>query len=464
MSRNDFDVVVIGAGPGGYVAAIRSAQLGLKTAIVEKEHMGGICLNWGCIPTKAMLRSAEIFHLMHRANEFGLRAEKISFDLQAVIKRSRGISKQLNQGVTHLLKKNKVKSFIGEATILDKSKVRVLKDDKSEEILAENIVIASGARARELPGLEADGKIVWTYKHALTPKRMPKKLLVVGSGAIGIEFASFYNTLGADTTVIELVDRILPAEDAEIAGFAHKQFLKQGMKILTQTSVENIELKNNMANIKMKHAGKVQTEQFDTVISAVGIVGNVEGLGLENISIKTEKSHIKTDINCNVGIEGIYAIGDVAGAPWLAHKASHEGVMVAELIAGKEVHTVDPSSIAGCTYCNPQIASVGLTEEEALKKGLVIKIGRFPFIGNGKAIALGEQEGLIKTIFDVETGELLGAHMVGAEVTELIQGYVLGQKLETTEEDLISTVFPHPTLSEMMHESVLDAYDRAIHI
>ncbi len=464
MSQNIFDVVVIGAGPGGYVAAIRSAQLGLKTAIVEKEHMGGICLNWGCIPTKAMLRSAEIFHLMHRANEFGLRAEKISFDLQAVIKRSRGISKQLNQGVTHLLKKNKVKSFIGEATILDKGKVRVLKDDKSEEILAENIVIASGARARELPGLEADGKIVWTYKHALTPKRMPKKLLVVGSGAIGIEFASFYNTLGTETTVIELVDRILPAEDAEVANFAHKQFLKQGMKILTQTSVENIELKNNMANIKMKHAGKIQTEQFDTVISAVGIVGNVEGLGLENISIKTEKSHIKTDIYCNVGIEGIYAIGDVAGAPWLAHKASHEGVMVAELIAGKEVHTVDPSSIAGCTYCNPQIASVGLTEEEALKKGLNIKIGRFPFIGNGKAIALGEQEGLIKTIFDVETGELLGAHMVGAEVTELIQGYVLGQKLETTEEDLISTVFPHPTLSEMMHESVLDAYDRAIHI
>ena len=464
MSRNDFDVVVIGAGPGGYVAAIRSAQLGLKTAIVEKEHMGGICLNWGCIPTKAMLRSAEIFHLMHRANEFGLSAEQISFDLQSVIKRSRGISKQLNQGVTHLLKKNKVKSFIGEATILERGKVRVFKDEKSEEILAENIVIASGARARELPGLKADGEIVWTYKHALTPTRMPKKLLVVGSGAIGIEFASFYNTLGAETTVIELVDRILPAEDAEVANFAHKQFLKQGMKILTQTSVEKIELKNNMANIQMEHAGKILTEQFDTVISAVGIVGNIEGLGLENISIKTEKSHIKTDINCNVGIEGIYAIGDVAGAPWLAHKASHEGMMVAELIAGKEVHTVDKSSIAGCTYCNPQIASVGLTEEEALKKGLNIKVGRFPFIGNGKAIALGEQEGLIKTIFDVETGELLGAHMVGAEVTELIQGYVLGQKLETTEEDLISTVFPHPTLSEMMHERVLDAYDRAIHI
>jgi dihydrolipoamide dehydrogenase len=464
MSRNIFDVVVIGAGPGGYVAAIRSAQLGLKTAIIEKEHMGGICLNWGCIPTKAMLRSAEIFHLMHRANEFGLRAEKISFDLQAVIKRSRGISNQLNQGVTHLLKKNKVKSFIGEATILDRGKVKVLKDEKSEELLTKNIVIASGARARELPGLEADGEIVWTYKHALTPTRMPKKLLVVGSGAIGIEFASFYNTLGADTTIIELVDRILPAEDAEVASFAHKQFLKQGMKILTQTSIKKIELKNNLANFQMENAGKVLTEQFDTVISAVGIVGNIEGLGLENISIKTEKSHIKTDINCNVGIEGIYAIGDVAGAPWLAHKASHEGVMVAELIAGKEVHTVDPSSIAGCTYCNPQIASVGLTEEEAQKKGLNIKIGRFPFIGNGKAIALGEQEGLIKTIFDFETGELLGAHMVGAEVTELIQGYVLGQKLETTEEDLISTVFPHPTLSEMMHESVLDAYDRAIHI
>ena len=464
MSRNNFDVVVIGAGPGGYVAAIRSAQLGLKTAIVEKEHMGGICLNWGCIPTKAMLRSAEIFHLMHRANEFGLNAEKISFDLQAVIKRSRGISKKLNQGVTHLLKKNKVKSFIGEATILEKGKIRVLKDKNAEELLTDNIIIASGARARELPGLEADGEIVWTYKHALTPTRMPKKLLVVGSGAIGIEFASFYNTLGSDTTVIELVDRILPAEDAEIANFANKQFLKQGMKILTQTSIKKIELKNNLANIQMEQAGKIINEQFDTVISAVGIVGNIEGLGLEKMPIETENSHIITDHNCNVGIEGIYAIGDVAGAPWLAHKASHEGVMVAELIAGKEVHTVDPNSIAGCTYCNPQIASVGLTEEEAQKKGLKVKVGRFPFIGNGKAIALGEEEGLIKTIFDVDTGEMLGAHMVGAEVTELIQGYVLGQKLETTEEDLISTVFPHPTLSEMMHESVLDAYDRAIHI
>ena len=464
MSRNNFDVVVIGAGPGGYVAAIRSAQLGLKTAIVEKEHMGGICLNWGCIPTKAMLRSAEIFHLMHRANEFGLNAEKISFDLQAVIKRSRCISKKLNQGVTHLLKKNKVKSFIGQATILEKGKIRVLKDKNAEELLTDNIIIASGARARELPGLEADGEIVWTYKHALTPTRMPKKLLVVGSGAIGIEFASFYNTLGSDTTVIELVDRILPAEDAEIANFANKQFLKQGMKILTQTSIKKIELKNNLANIQMEQAGKIINEKFDTVISAVGIVWNIEGLGLEKMPIETENSHIITDRNCNVGSEGIYALGDVAGAPWLAHKASHEGVMVAELIAGKEVHTVDPNSIAGCTYCNPQIASVGLTEEEAQKKGLKVKVGRFPFIGNGKAIALGEEEGLIKTIFDVDTGEMLGAHMVGAEVTELIQGYVLGQKLETTEEDLISTVFPHPTLSEMMHESVLDAYNRAIHI
>ena len=464
MSQNVFDVIVIGAGPGGYVAAIRCAQLGLKTAIIEREHMGGICLNWGCIPTKAMLRSAEIFHLMHRANEFGLSAEKISFDLDTVIKRSRGISKQLNQGVTHLLKKNKVKSFIGEATIIEKGKIKVLKEKKSEELLTDNIIIASGARARELPGLEADGEIVWTYKHALTPSRMPKKLLVVGSGAIGIEFASFYNTLGADTTVIELVDRILPAEDAEIANFASKQFLKQGMKILTQTSVKKIDLKNNFADVQMEHAGKIINEQFDIVISAAGIVGNIEGLGLEKLPIKTENSHIVTDHNCNVGIDGIYAIGDVTGAPWLAHKASHEGVLVAELIAGKEVHAVDPSSIAGCTYCNPQIASVGLTEQEAQKKGFNVKVGRFPFIGNGKAIALGEEEGLIKTIFDVDTGELLGAHMVGAEVTELIQGYVLGQKLETTEEDLISTVFPHPTLSEMMHESVLDAYDRAIHI
>jgi dihydrolipoamide dehydrogenase len=464
MSQDNFDVVVIGAGPGGYVAAIRSAQLGLKTAIVEREHMGGICLNWGCIPTKAMLRSAEIFHLMHRANEFGLSADKISFDLKAIIKRSRGISKQLNQGVTHLLKKNKVKTFIGEATILDKKKIKVSKDKKSQELTADNIIIASGARARELPGLEADGKIVWTYKHALTPSRMPKKLLVIGSGAIGIEFASFYNNLGADTTVIEVVDRILPAEDNEIASFAHKQFQKQGMKVLTQTSVKNIELKNNIAHVEIEQSGEIKSEQFDTVISAVGIVGNVEGLGLEKLPVKVEKSHIKTDSNCNVGIEGIYAIGDVAGAPWLAHKASHEGVMVAELIAGQKVHAIEPRSIAGCTYCTPQIASVGLTEEEAKKKGLKIKIGRFPFIGNGKAIALGEEEGLIKTIFDSETGELLGAHMVGAEVTELIQGYVLGQKLETTEEDLISTIFPHPTLSEMMHESVLDAYERAIHI
>jgi len=464
MSQDNFDVVVIGAGPGGYVAAIRSAQLGLKTAIVEREHMGGICLNWGCIPTKAMLRSAEIFHLMHRANEFGLSADKISFDLKAIIKRSRGISKQLNQGVTHLLKKNKVKTFIGEATILDKKKIKVSKDKKSQELTADNIIIASGARARELPGLEADGKIVWTYKHALTPSRMPKKLLVIGSGAIGIEFASFYNNLGADTTVIEVVDRILPAEDNEIASFAHKQFQKQGMKVLTQTSVKNIELKNNIAHVEIDQSGEIKSEQFDTVISAVGIVGNVEGLGLEKLPVKVEKSHIKTDSNCNVGIEGIYAIGDVAGAPWLAHKASHEGVLVAELIAGQKVHAIEPRTIAGCTYCTPQIASVGLTEEEAKKKGLKIKIGRFPFIGNGKAIALGEEEGLIKTIFDSETGELLGAHMVGAEVTELIQGYVLGQKLETTEEDLISTIFPHPTLSEMMHESVLDAYDRAIHI
>ena len=464
MSQSVFDVIVIGAGPGGYVAAIRCAQLGLKTAIIEREHMGGICLNWGCIPTKAMLRSAEVFHLMHRANEFGLNAEKISFDLDAVIKRSRGISKQLNQGVTHLLKKNKVKSFIGDATILDKGKVKVEKNDNSEELSCSNIIIASGARARELPGLEADGEIVWTYKHALTPSRMPKKLLVVGSGAIGIEFASFYNTLGADTTVIEVVDRILPAEDAEIAAFALKQFSKQGMKILTNASVKKVERKKNSAHVEIVSEGKTKTEQFDTVISAVGIVGNIEGLGLENLSIKTDKSHIKTDNNCNVGIDGIFAIGDVAGAPWLAHKASHEGVMVAEIIAGKHTYPGDPSSIAGCTYCHPQIASVGLTEEEANKKGLKVKIGRFPFIGNGKAIALGEQEGLIKTIFEAKTGELLGAHMVGAEVTELIQGYVLGQKLETTEEDLISTVFPHPTLSEMMHESVLDAFGRAIHI
>lgn len=464
MSTNTFDVVVIGAGPGGYVAAIRAVQLGLKTAIIEREHMGGICLNWGCIPTKALLRSADVFHLMHRAKDFGLSAEKIGFDLDAVVKRSRGVSKQLNQGIGHLMKKNKVTVFMGAATIPARGKVSVKTEKGVEDITAKNIVLATGARARELPGLEADGDLVWTYKHALTPKRMPKKLLVIGSGAIGIEFASFYNTLGADTTVVEVMDRVLPVEDAEISKFAKKQFEKQGMKIRENTSVKKLDRGQGKVVAHIEAGGKVTTEEFDTVISAVGIVGNVENLGLEALGVKIDRTHVVVDQYCRTGVDGLYAIGDIAGAPWLAHKASHEGVMVAEHIAGHHVHPIKPNSIAGCTYCHPQVASVGLTEEKAKEAGLNIKVGRFPFIGNGKAIALGEPEGMIKTIFDAKTGELLGAHMVGAEVTEMIQGYVIGRQLETTEEDLMHTVFPHPTLSEMMHESVLDAYGRAIHM
>ncbi|MBY6120027.1 dihydrolipoyl dehydrogenase [Mameliella alba] len=463
MGAKRFDMVVIGAGPGGYVAAIRGAQLGLSVAVVEREHMGGICLNWGCIPTKAMLRSAEVFHLMHRAQEFGLKAEGLSYDLDAVVKRSRGVAKQLNSGVGHLLKKNKVTTLMGTARLDGPGRVHVT-TDKGEELLeAGSVVLATGARARELPGLEADGKQVWTYKHALVPPHMPKKLLVIGSGAIGIEFASFYQTLGAEVTVVEVMDRILPVEDAEIAAFAKKQFEKQGMTIHEGAKVEKLERGGASVVAHVDKNGEKSKITVDTVISAVGIVGNVEGLGLEDLGVRVEKSHVVTDPFCRTGAEGLYAIGDVAGAPWLAHKASHEGVMVAELIAGQHPHAVDPDSIAGCTYCQPQVASVGLTEAQAKDKGHDVKVGRFPFIGNGKAIALGEPEGLVKTVFDATTGELLGAHMVGAEVTELIQGYVVGRRLETTEADLMQTVFPHPTLSEMMHESVLDAWGRAIH-
>jgi dihydrolipoamide dehydrogenase len=464
MASDSFDMIVIGAGPGGYVAAIRGAQLGLKVAIVEREHMGGICLNWGCIPTKAMLRSSEVFHLMHRAKEFGLSAEGIGYDLDAVVKRSRAVAKQLNSGVGHLLKKNKVTAYMGEASLPAKGRVSVKTDKGTEELKAKNIVIATGARARELPGLEADGDLVWTYKHALVPPRMPKKLLVIGSGAIGIEFASFYNTLGAETTVVEVMDRILPVEDAEISAFAKKAFTKQKMKIMEKAAVKQLDREKGKVTAHIETGGKVEKHEFDTVISAVGIVGNTEGLGLEDLGVKVEKTHVVTDPHCRTGVDGVYAIGDIAGAPWLAHKASHEGVMVAELIAGGKPHAVDPDSIAGCTYCHPQIASVGLTEAQAKEKGYKIKVGRFPFIGNGKAIALGEAEGMVKTVFDQSTGELLGAHMVGAEVTELIQGYIVGRTLETTEEELMNTVFPHPTLSEMMHESVLDAYGRVIHI
>jgi len=463
MAAKNFDLIVIGAGPGGYVAAIRAAQLGMNVACVEREHLGGICLNWGCIPTKALLRSSEVFHLMHRAGEFGLKADGVSFDLDAVVKRSRGVAKQLSGGIGHLFKKNKVTSIMGEAKLAGNGKVIVKRDGGTEELSAKNIVLATGARARELPGLEADGDLVWTYKHALMPVRMPKKLLVIGSGAIGIEFASFYNTLGADTTVVEVMDRVLPVEDAEISAFAKKQFVKQGMTIMEKAIVKQLDRGKGKVTAHIETNGKVQTQEFDTVISAVGIVGNIEGLGLEELGVKVDRTHVVTDEFCRTGVEGLYAIGDIAGAPWLAHKASHEGVMVAELIAGKHAHPVKPESIAGCTYCQPQVASVGLTEAKANEQGYEINVGRFPFIGNGKAIALGEPEGMIKTIFDKKTGELLGAHMVGAEVTELIQGYVVGRQLETTEEDLMNTVFPHPTLSEMMHESVLDAYGRALH-
>jgi dihydrolipoamide dehydrogenase len=463
MAGGSFDVVVIGAGPGGYVAAIRAAQLGKKVAVVEREHLGGICLNWGCIPTKALLRSSEVFHLMHRAKEFGLKADNVGYDIDAVVKRSRGVAKQLSGGVGHLLKKNKVTVVMGDATIPAKGKVSVKTDKGTEELTAGAIILATGARARELPGLEADGKRVWNYKHALVPPHMPKKLLVIGSGAIGIEFASFYNTLGADTTVVEVLERILPVEDAEISGFAKKQFVKQGMKILEKATVKKLDRGTDKVVATIEAGGKTETQEFDTVISAVGIVGNVEGLGLEALGVKVDRTHVVTDEYCRTGVDGLYAIGDVAGAPWLAHKASHEGVMVAELIVGQHPHPVKPDAIAGCTYCQPQVASVGLTEAKAKEKGHEVKVGRFPFIGNGKAIALGEPEGMIKTVFDAKTGELLGAHMVGAEVTELIQGYVVGRTLETTEAELMHTVFPHPTLSEMMHEAVLDAYGRAIH-
>lgn len=469
MAAASFDMIVIGAGPGGYVAAIRGAQLGLKVAIVEREHLGGICLNWGCIPTKAMLRSAEVFHLMHRAKEFGLSVEKVGFDLDAVVQRSRGVAKQLSGGIGHLMKKNKITVFMGAATVPAKGKVSVKTDKGVEELTSKHIILATGARARELPGLEADGDLVWAYKHALIAKRMPKKLLVIGSGAIGIEFASFFNTLGAETTVVEVMDRVLPVEDIEIATFAKKAFLKQGMKILEKTTVKKLDrMPDGKGGGKvvahLEDAKGTTTQEFDTVISAVGIVGNVENLGLEALGVKIDRTHVVTDEFCRTGVEGLYAIGDIAGAPWLAHKASHEGVMVAELIAGGHPHPIKPGSIAGCTYCHPQIASVGMTEAKAKEAGYDIKVGRFPFIGNGKAIALGESEGLVKTIFDAKTGELLGAHMVGAEVTEMIQGYVIGRALETTEEDLMNTVFPHPTLSEMMHESVLDAYGRALHM
>lgn len=470
MSDTNFDVVIVGAGPGGYVTAIRAAQLGMSVAVVEANHLGGICLNWGCIPTKALLRSAEIYHYMKHAKDYGLSCDGASFDLDAVVKRSRAVSKQLNSGVGHLLKKNKVKVFDGWGKLAGGSKgarqVAVEKDGKPVATLTgKHVILATGARARELPGLEADHELVWTYKDALVPNTMPKRLLVIGSGAIGIEFASFFHTMGAEATVVEVMDRILPVEDAEISALAEKSFKKQGMTIMSGAVVKELKRGKSTVTCVVEQKGKIQEIEVDRVISAVGIVGNVEGIGLEGTKIKVDRTHVITNEWSETDEPGVYAIGDLTGAPWLAHKAEHEGVICIEKIAGlKGVHPLDTGRIPGCTYCHPQVASVGLTEEKAKEAGYDVKVGRFSFVGNGKAIALGEPEGLIKTIFDGKTGELLGAHMIGAEVTELIQGYSVAKTLETTEEDLMHTVFPHPTLSEMMHESVLDAYGKVIHM
>lgn len=462
-----YDLIVIGSGPGGYVAAIRASQLGLKTAVVEREHLGGICLNWGCIPTKALLRTSEINHYLHNLSSFGLSAEKPGFDLKAVVKRSRDVAGQLSGGVKHLLKKNKVTVIEGEARLKGRGTITVTKDGKSTDHSARNIMIATGARARELPHLKADGKAIWTYKHAMVPEAMPKSLVVIGSGAIGVEFASFYRDMGAEVTIVEMMDRILPVEDEEISAFAKKRFEKNGIRIITGASVTKADIGKGEVTCTVEHQKdkKVETLKAEKVISAIGIVGNTEGLGLEDIGVKTDRGHIQTDEWGFTGVDGVWAIGDVTGAPWLAHKASHEGVVAVEKIAGvKGLHPMNKANIPGCTYSRPQVASVGLTEAKAKDAGHEVKVGRFPFMGNGKAIALGEQEGMIKTVFDAKTGELLGAHMIGAEVTELIQGYVIARQLETTEEELMHTIFPHPTLSEMMHESVLDAYGKVIHM
>ncbi|MBU3655313.1 MAG: dihydrolipoyl dehydrogenase [Alphaproteobacteria bacterium] len=466
MAEQAFDLVVVGGGPGGYVAAIRASQLGMKTALVEREHLGGICLNWGCIPTKALLRSSEIHHLLHHLDQFGFSAGTISFDLEKVVARSRGVAGQLSGGIKHLLKKNKVTVFDGLGSLAGKSRLKVALSKGGEELLtAPHIILATGARARVLPGLEPDGRLVWTYKEAMVPPAMPKRLLVVGSGAIGIEFASFYRLMGAEVTVVELQPRILPVEDAEISELARKAFEKQGMKILTNASVTKLDKKTDSVVATITQDGKTSTLEVDRVISAVGIIGNTEKIGLEGTKVVVERGHIVIDGYGRTAEPGVYAIGDVTGAPWLAHKASHEGVVCVEKIAGlKDVHPLRTDNIPGCTYAYPQVASVGLTEAKAKELGHMIKVGRFPYMGNGKAIALGEPEGLVKTIFDAKTGELLGAHMIGAEVTEMIQGYVIAKQLETTEADLIHTIFPHPTLSEMMHESVLSAEGRAIHI
>jgi dihydrolipoamide dehydrogenase len=465
MAETSFDIIVIGGGPGGYVAAIRAAQLGMKTAVVERKHLGGICLNWGCIPTKALLRTAEIYETMKHAADFGISVKGIDFDIKKVVERSRQVAAQLNGGVTHLLRKNKVTVFDGNGRLNGPGKVTVEKGGKSvADLAAKHIILATGARARSIPGLEPDGKLVWTYMEAMVPEIMPKSLLVVGSGAIGIEFASFYRSLGAEVTVAEILDRVLPVEDEEISAFARKAFEKQGMAVHTSTTVKALKKAGNSVTATLEGGGRTWDVTVDRVILAVGIVGNVEGCGLEGTKVKVEKSHIVIDEWCRTGEPGVYAIGDVVGPPWLAHKASHEGVICVEKVAGLPgVHPLDTTRIPGCTYSRPQVASVGLTERAARERGHEVSVGHFPFIGNGKAIALGEPEGMVKTVFDAKTGELLGAHMVGAEVTELIQGYVVAKTLETTEAELMHTVFPHPTLSEMMHESVLDAYGRAVH-
>ncbi len=466
MADTSFDIIVVGGGPGGYVAAIRAAQLGLKTAVVEREHLGGICLNWGCIPTKALLRSAEVKHLMEHADAFGLSVKDTGFDLAKVVKRSRTVAGQLSAGVKHLLKKSKVTVFDGQGKLAGKGKLAVTKNGKPvADLTAKHIILATGARARSFPGLEPDGKLIWTYKEAMVPETMPKSLLVVGSGAIGMEFASFYRDFGAEVTVVEVLDRVLPVEDADISAFVRKAFEKQGMKIMTGATVKSLKKGANTVTATIDAGGKASEITVDRVILAVGIVGNVEDIGLEGTKVKVEKTHVVIDEWCATGEPGIYAIGDLAGPPWLAHKASHEGVVCVEKIAGvKGVHPLVAGNVPGCTYCRPQVASVGLTEAAAKDKGYEVKVGRFPFIGNGKAIAMGEPEGMVKTVFDAKTGALLGAHMVGAEVTEMIQGYTVARTLETTEAELMHTIYPHPTISEAMHEAVLAAYGRAIHI
>jgi dihydrolipoamide dehydrogenase len=464
MADTAFDILVIGAGPGGYVAAIRAAQLGFKTAVVEREHLGGICLNWGCIPTKALLRTAEVYHNMQHAKDFGLSADKIGFDTDAIVKRSRVVSKRLTDGVGFLMKKHKITVIDGAAKITKPGEVKV-EGKSAGTYQAKHIIVATGARPRVLPGMEPDKKLIWTYFEAMVPEKMPKSVLVMGSGAIGIEFASFFRTMGSEVTVVELLPQILPIEDEEIAGHARKRFEKQGIKILTGAKVTKVEKKKDsiVAEIDDGKGGK-QSIEAERLISAVGVVGNVDNLGLEAVGVKTDRGMIVVDGYGKTNVAGLYAIGDVAGAPLLAHKAMHEGVVCVEAIKGLKPHALEKNRIPGCTYCAPQIASVGLTEKKAKEQGREIRVGRFPFIGNGKAIALGEPEGLVKTIFDKKTGELLGAHMVGAEVTELIQGYVIAMNCETTEAELMQTIFPHPTLSEMMHESVLDAYGQTLHV